>query len=253
MKKKKSIGESIVTIVVSVVILSWITASIGGMYHCYKKEYYPLLLAIFGQYFFVFGIFAVFANLPKREKIENRKYDFENSNNSKGKLKVGIGFFAGLLFGVVGAGCIAAGLILQFGDAVSKEMLDNIVPIACCMIFPIVGLVFIVIALYKMNYIKNYITTPVSGKVVKIERTSGKYFKPVWEYNYGGEQYRIKEKYFSSKCKYQKGDMAEIRINPYDPTEIDTGDDIYKAFLVFGSLFFVFGIFVVVGAITGFN
>lgn len=110
----------------------------------------------------------------------------------------------------------------------------------CVMLFPLLS------ALHK----KRYCTEPVMAKCVDIIVSKVKLDKrtvyercPVWEFDFGGETYKVTESSFSDHGNVELGDIKEILINPLDPKEV------YRklkrsitAVIIFGSFFVIMGI-----------
>lgn len=87
--------------IISVVFLLWFVASIVGMLYVAKTGKTALLLALFGQYFLVFGIIGL-VSIISDEGFKLRHVPI-------------------LIFPLVGAGAIAGGFIIQYGSEEFKD------------------------------------------------------------------------------------------------------------------------------------
>lgn len=246
---------SIVRILISVVFLLWFVVSITGLLYCARNEMHALLIAIFGQYFIVFGVIATCANAPKRVKTKTDTY-----LGGKGILKFNIGFFIGLFVTLIGLGCAIVGLIFQYGDKSLKDVMTNMIPVFGCLIFVIAGAGIVCVTLYKRWYNDTYVNYPVIATVVDVETQISKsgghsviLYAPTWEYDYNGEHFVQTQNYYSNYGKCDIGDKIAIRINPEIPTEFASERESDVPIIIFGCMFLAAGILAMICIIQNFG
>lgn len=118
--------------IISVVLLLWFVASLVGMVYVSKTGRTALLLALFGQFFLVFGIMGLIKAFS----------DF--------------GFKAKclpiLLLPLVGIGAIASGFIIQYGTEEFKEKCYDAVPYLFIILFAVVGVCLIIAGLHNRAF-----------------------------------------------------------------------------------------------------
>lgn len=76
-------------------------------------------------------------------------------------------------------------------------------------------------------------------------------YKPVYDFEYNGQNYRIESNISSNPARFEVGEKTEVKVNPADPQEIyvpaDKADDFATIiFIVFGVIFLIFGILLIV-------
>lgn len=243
-------------IFIGILFLLWFFGSIGGMLYCSENGLDALIVALFGQYFAVFGLIAFTNGLPKRVKSKKDTY-----TGGQGKLKFEPIFFIGLGLMVLGFTAVAFGIIFQFGSEEVKEFAMSLVPILLCSIFAIVGAGFIISAIYKRLYANKYMTTVVRATVTKVDsRMSSssnghrtRVYAPTYEYDYGGEHIKHKQSFYSNYCKVKQGDVLDVKINPEIPTEMFEGNFNLMFNFIFGGIFLFVGLAGVIAFVMNFG
>lgn len=213
-------------IVISIIVLVWFFASIGAMLYCSKQDMPWLVLALFGQYFIVFGAIALAAGIKGRQ--------FQPLP---------------LLFVLVGIGCAAAGLILQYGTDGMAKLLENLAPYLFLSIFVLVGVGMLAGGVTHYERKKNTCTYVVNARVVQLKTSRGKkgsiLYSPVYEIYYGGEYKKICSNMYTNVKVPQVGDYKQLMVNPADPDEIrEPGTETFLLwfFVGMGILFMACGI-----------
>lgn len=198
--------------ILSIVFIIWFVASIGGMLYISKQDNKWPLLALFGQYFLVFGL-VFLVNSIKNKKILGPE----------------------IIVTLVGAICVYAGIVLPKATPEERENFTRLVPFMFLGLFAIVGLIIIFNAIPKNK--KPAITsctTPVIASCIDIEsyessdgiNTSTPIYCPIYEFYYNGTTYRVKGDSYSNYCNVQIGDRTGLLINPVNPYEYTIPDAI---------------------------
>lgn len=189
--------------IISVVFLIWFVASIIGMVYVAKTGRTALLLAIFGQYFFVFGIIGLISAIsdggfkPKHVPI--------------------------LLFPLVGAGAIAGGFIIQYGSKDLKEKSLAAVPFIFIILFAVIGVGLIIAGLYLCLYLKLVCREYVNAECIEVLETrnshGGTAWCPVYSYYYNGQYYKVSNDVYTNTVYPSVGQQYELYINANNPMQ----------------------------------
>lgn len=238
------------TILITVVFLTWFFGSMGGLVWSSNKGMPGVTLALFGQYFLVFGGLLFTSSLKTminqmiEHKVSNQKMSYDIAP-----------VVAGGIMTFIGAVCTFIGLILEFGDDQMKSNLNLLAPILICMLFAIIGIVFICVAIFKVMYVKKHMTYEIEAEVISIQSHmsrdsdghSHRVYAPVWRYLFNGQTYTKQNPIsYGSKNKFHKGDVKTLRINPDNPTQIYAGPMEFMLYFILGISFTVCGIFAIV-------
>ena len=205
-KKKYSTGEHIL----SVIFLIWFVASIFGLIFTAKAGYISLTLAIFGQYFLVFGIAALASTIKDK--------------SFKPIL---------LLFPYVGLGTLVVGCILHWGSDSTKAKIKDMTPQLLLTIFIAAGIILLINAFLKFkDSRKCSVIVDTTCIEVKTKRSNtysgpnGNYsntlYCPVYEFYYNGTTYRVCDEYYSGFESTYEGESYQLKINPNNPNQFKT-------------------------------
>ncbi|MBE6157692.1 MAG: hypothetical protein E7160_02740 [Firmicutes bacterium] len=190
--------KKVFNIIISIIFIIWFIGSIYLLTTFAKQEKYGLILVIFGQVFFVFGLIFI-------------KKMFESKQILKDLIL--------LIFPIVGLGAMIIGLGINFNTEFIKKYAFLSVPI----IFFTIGLVGLIgITLQSINKKKNC-TYKIKGKIIREDKIydydSGSYsYKPIYAINYNNETLILSEEIYSIK-DYDIGEERELLINPTKPNE----------------------------------
>lgn len=189
--------------IISVVFLIWFVASIIGMVYVAKTGRTPLLLALFGQYFLVFGIVGLVSAIsdggfkPKHAPI--------------------------LLFPLVGAGAIIGGFIMQYGSEELKEKSLAAVPFIFIILFAVIGVGLIIAGLYTSLYLKLVCRECVNAECIEVLETrnshGGTAWCPVYSYYYNGQYYKVSNDVYTNTMYPSVGQQYELYINANNPMQ----------------------------------
>lgn len=230
-EKKNKIKNGII----GAVFLIWFFGSMIAMLVCSKLDNRTgILLALFGQYFLVFGILGVGAN---------RK-------NKPFPLPI-------LLFPLVGVLLLACGISIWVGGEQALVWLQKNAPYILIWIFPLVGAGMIVSATCNSRHLKRVCTREVQAKCIDVESTwspdrngrGGRYvYMPVYSIFYNGEEKILRNYIYTNMNRFEQGEYYYIKINPDNPEEfIDSNNKKAKGMsLILGVVFLVISVPVLV-------
>lgn len=203
---------SISSCILSIIFIIWFVASIGGMLYISKQDNKWPLLALFGQYFLVFGLVFLVNNI-KNKKILGPE----------------------IIVTIVGAICVYAGIVLPKATPEERESFIRLIPFAFLGLFTLVGLTIIFNAIPKKKKpATTNCTTQVIASCIDIEsyesydgiNMSTPTYCPIYEFYYNGITYRVKGRSYSNYCNVQIGDRTGLLINPANPYEYTIPDAI---------------------------
>ena len=165
-------------------------------------------LVMIGQVFLVMGI--VVCSKIKKEK---------------GK-PIGMEFLL-WLFPIVGAGTIIGGMINAFGDSLFIERFNkNVVPVAFCLIFVLVGLGVLIFPMVKRKKDRERCTVRIDADIINVKSTitvnnknrRRRVYAPVYRYYYQGKVYENSSTLYTG-YKITVNTKGEIYINPSDAND----------------------------------
>jgi len=211
--------------VISIIFILWFVASIAGMLYVSKTGRTALLLALFGQYFFVFGIIGLVSSI------------------SEGGFK--LRQVPLLIFPLVGAGSIAGGFIVQYGSKELKDKSLEALPYICIILFAIIGLGLIIGGLYNSFYLKLVCKEYVNAECVDVMVTKnshgGEVWCPVYSYYYNGQYYKSSNDIYSNGVYPSVGQNYELYINSKNPMQFYEPHNSIKT----GAIMIIIGIVIV--------
>lgn len=211
--------------IISIVFLVWFVASIGLLVYFAKTGKTALTLAVFGQYFLVFGIIGLVSTI---------------SNNGF-KLRC----LPILLFPLVGLGGIAGGIIIQYGSDEFKKRCIDAVPMIFILLFIVIGACLIIGGLYSALYLKLTCTEYVYAECIEVKKqynsNRSEVYCPVYSFNYNGQNYMVCNETYTNRFIPAVGQSYELYINPNNPMNI------YETFRTVstGVLMTILGVFIV--------
>ena len=189
--------------IISVVFILWFVASIVGMIFVAKTGRTALLLALFGQYFLVFGIVGLISAISE--------------NGFKAKC------IPILLVPLVGAGAIAGGFIIQYGSEEFKSKCFDAVPYIFIILFAVIGIGLVIAGLYSSLYLKlvckEYVSAECVDVLVRKNRHGGEVWCPVYSYSYNGQSYKSSSGIYTNDVYPSVGQDYELYINAKNPMQ----------------------------------
>lgn len=209
-----------------IIFLIWFFASMAGLLLVSETQH-PVewLMIIFGQYFLVFGVLAVWSNKGTR------------------RFPTII-----LMFPLVGLACMGSGIYMMIGGVDSHEKMNAFAPFFIVATFIVAGALMMHMSLSEMLYLKRVCTYEVNAKCVDIttslsKRKHGGYseiYMPTYSFWLNNEEHRVWNNQFSS-TKFTIGDYYKILVNPNNVNDfIDSNARIGNiGLLIIGTLFIV--------------
>lgn len=199
----------------TIIFITWFVASLLAIMETGRTGNI-LCVALFGQYFFVFGLIAMVTAIKAKES-----------------------FWLQSIFVLVGAGIVAGVLIYKFGTDALKQKLFDMIPLAGLSIFVIAGIVFLILAYREKFIIAPRYSYPVSAKCIKVlinyvdtERHGAKeVFCPVFYYNYNGKEYESSNNIYTD-TRFIEGNYYDINIDPENPEKFYQMDVLKKSFIM---------------------
>ena len=189
--------------IISTVFLIWFVASIGLLIYFAKAGKTALALAVFGQYFLVFGIAGIVSTI------------------SSGGFKLST--FPILLFPLVGIATMAGGIITQYGSKEFKEKCIDSLPMVFIILFIVIGIGLIIGGLYNGLYLRLVCKEYVSAQCIEVRKQymgdRGEKYCPVYTYEYNGQSYKACDDVYTNKYFHTVGINYELYINPKKPTQ----------------------------------
>ena len=230
--------------ILAILFVIWFFASIFAMiiFNILQKPI-SWIIALFGQYFLVFGIIVLFGKM------------LNGTKRTKKAIHLFLSYF--LIF--IGLNLIVIPLSYYYGDKNIKENIINII-LPIIIIFTTFILGFILVLSHIITLIqaktfdkisancinnKNYTSTNTSHND-NISHTNTLY-SPIWQGYYNGELLEFESDTFTNLYKPNIGDKEYIYINPKDP-EIFLDKTMLRGSL----LTCIIGIFFIGFAIAGF-
>lgn len=138
-------GPALKKLLITMIFLCWFVFSFVLLVYFAQAGNAALLVTVLGQYFTVFGFFAVYSGLSESNE---ETYDPEVEANKKS------GFYMGLFFMFVGTLAAVIGLIVTFSPDDVKFMILKNIPVIFAAFLITLGIVFGVVALIKMRNVK---------------------------------------------------------------------------------------------------
>ncbi len=183
--------------------LIWFVASIIALFLTAKTAPW-LAISVFGQYFLVFGLIALFSMIKE------------------GKFTP---IF--LIFLFVGLIAVLFGIVMQYGDEASQASFKQMIPYAGTSIFFVMGILFIINYFVRSNQNKNCIeivrATCVDMKKRKNGTSDGMSYTmyntycPVFGFTYNGKSYEVNNNIYTQVPDVELGEQIDLYINPQHP------------------------------------
>ena len=214
----------------TIIFITWFVASLLAIMETGRTGNI-LCVALFGQYFFVFGLIAMVTAIKAKQS-----------------------FWMQSIFVLVGAGIVAGVLIYKFGTDALKQKLFDMIPLAGISIFVIFGIVLLIMAYREKFIIAPRYSYPVSAKCIKIltrhvyrdDHGTDEVYCPVFYYNYNGKEYESSNNTFGD-TKFIEGNYYDINIDPENPEKFYIPEVLKKSFimeLILGLVLTAAGVFV---------
>ena len=201
--------------IVGAIFIIWFVASLLAIMETIRLGNI-LCVALFGQYFLVFGLIGMVTAIKAKES-----------------------FWIQSIFVLVGAGIVAGVLIYKFGTDALKQKLFDMIPIAGLSIFIIGGIVFLIMA-YRTKFIigprYNY---TISAKCVEVltdyvstkRHAVKEIFCPVFYYNYNGKEYESSNNTYTD-TRFIEGNYYDINIDPENPEKFYQPKTLKTSFII---------------------
>ncbi len=194
--RKYTFGE----IVFTIVFMTWFVGSIAAMVVLAKSGMPILAIGVFGQYFLVFGIAAIWSGIKNK-----------NFNPIV------------LILPIVGIVGIAVSVVWQFGAEETIEFIEENGWMALLAVFVIVGILLEVYAFYitigQKRKFSHSVTAICVDILVSYNDEGQEIYCPVYEAYVGGIKNTVSNNIYSKWIDVQIGDMKDIGVNEYFPGE----------------------------------
>lgn len=197
--------------VATILVLIWLLGSFAAFIILAVMEKADWAMLVFGQVFLVLGIILCCKSKDNKDKNgKKRKFNFLN-----------------LIFPVAGSGIILVCLFYMLADkSLINSFNENILPVLCCSLFAVVGLVMLGVGIVKPIKDKARCSVLVTAEVIDIKRRlssdsdggSTWVYAPVYRYYYQGRDYLNESDLYSSSV-VKVGTQQEIRLNPNNPND----------------------------------
>ena len=211
--RKYTFGE----IVFTIVFMTWFVGSIVMMIFLARNEMATLAIGVFGQYFLVFGIAAIWAGIKSK-----------NFNPIV------------LILPIVGIASIAVSVVWQFGAEETIEFIEENGWMALLALFIIVGVFMEVYAIAgtigeKRKFSKSVTATCVDI-LVNYDNAGREIYCPVYETYVGGIKNVVSNNIYSTKMDVHIGDIKIISVSEYFPGECYENETSNRMGIILGIL-----------------
>lgn len=192
-----------------ILFLIWFIGSLGGLIY-FSKVNHDISLIIFGQYFLVFGLIALYNKIP-----------------------------VGWIFFLVGLGIILVPMFIRNPDLLGFDVNWEFLGVFVLgLIFTLVGIVVDFIYLSSNKKLKERCSTLVDATITKIAEDG----IPIYEYEFNKRKYRVRGVRFKGCYVTQR---VQLMINSSKPREAYFDNKTEKLFMhIFAFFFASAGIFV---------
>lgn len=206
MKQNKSFG------IITIIFVLWFILSIfGGIYFVNIGE--AIGVALFGQYFLIFGLLMFFGS----------------------KQKIGIIFALIGLFVLVWIGVVAFGINIPVNEDLIGFVKEKFLPWFGVSMFPLIGMCMMIIPMRFENKKRHRCSVAVEAKCVRLKKTHSirtnsdiwnyndyEIYSPVWNYYVAGKTYTYCDNCYSRVSSAEVGDVCTLYVNP------DNFNDVYS-------------------------
>lgn len=186
-----------------VIFFAWFFASIIALMY-FSKTNQLFSVAVFGQYFLVFGLLG-----------------FNASKNEKGFDK-----YFPLIFALVGLICIIVPLLMANPDFLSVTIIwDNAIPALMLLAFVLSGFGLIFIPMISRRKKLETTTYKITATIKKYKTTRGDsstVYCPIYEFYYNGKEYLVDDNSYTNVGVKPVGTNVELLIDPNNPEEFLT-------------------------------
>lgn len=131
MSKKR--GYSVGEIIITVIFILWFIGTLVGLLYFSDKDNVAMVVLLFGNYLFVFGLSAIFLVGMKLKKIWI------------------------LLFPIIGLTMMVMGSIFMRSSDKAKLKIENLTPVLLISVFIVVGIGLVLITIAEDNRLKKYV------------------------------------------------------------------------------------------------
>lgn len=219
----KKIIDIIKNIIFPIIFLIWFIASIVGMFLLSENNPHYMVM-LFGQYFFVFGMFPLFS---KSEDISDK--------------------LISIPFILVGLGCIIIPYLMINPRLLEVEIVwDSVILLLLILLFVIAGFFMIVFPIFKRKKLEKLCTLTVPAKIVRHEYqysdNGNKLYCPIYEFEFNKNKYEVSNNIYSNIGLKPVGSIHNIKINPDDPYQFLCNASMYNFSIIMGILFLVVSI-----------
>ena len=194
-ERKHGIGS----IIISIVFLAWFLGSIGAMFYYSQQKMGAMIVILFGQLFFIFGLIAVISGIMNK--------DFQPIT---------------LIFPLVGIGCLVGGSIFQFGSEAIVKYLNDALPYIFLCLFMIVGASVVIGAYFTSKRKHETCTYCITATCVEVKsryHKGSRTYCPIYEIYFRDEMIQICNNVYTNMNHIEVGETREVYLNPENPKE----------------------------------
>ncbi|MDI9509679.1 MAG: hypothetical protein WAP98_00575 [Caldicoprobacterales bacterium] len=225
MSKKR--GYSVGEIIITVIFILWFIGTLVGLLYFSDKDNVAMVVLLFGNYLFVFGLSAIFLVGMKLKKIWI------------------------LLFPIIGLTMMVMGSIFMRSSDKAKLKIENLTPVLLISVFIVVGIGLVLITIAEDNRLKKICTYRIMAKCIKLNTTisrsniSGygtrirRLYAPVFSYYFREKNYVVAHDKYTNYGYPEVDESVYIFINPDNPSEIYFPSKINKILLISGGIIFL--------------
>lgn len=191
--------HGIVSIILSIVFVAWFLGSIGGMIYFSQKNMGAMIVILFGQLFFIFGLIAVISGIVSK--------NFQPIT---------------IIFPLVGIGCLVGGGIFQFGSEVIVKYLEDALPYIFLCLFMIVGASVVLGAYFTSKRKHEICTYCVMANCVEVKshyHKGSRTYCPIYEIYFRDEMIQLCNNTYTNINRVEVGETREVYVNPDNPKE----------------------------------
>lgn len=180
------------------IFLIWFIGSMIAMPYLFSiNPNYGVMM--FGQYFLVFGIIFLKAAKKSEERV------------------------IPILFGLIGLSCIIIPYLMMKPEVDGIEINREIVfKLLCVCVFVLGGLMAVFMPIIRIKNLKGKCTIEVEATIIKndfIYNGRHKTYCPVYEFEFNGKKYEVKNNQYTNIYVKPVGTIVNIKVNPDNPEE----------------------------------
>ncbi|NLK99681.1 MAG: hypothetical protein GX271_03365 [Clostridiales bacterium] len=217
-------------VVFTVIFILWFIASILGLIYFSENDNTGMVVLLFGNYLFIFGLIGIYFGGIKLKNIWI------------------------LLFPTIGLVLMVSSAIFMWGSDKAILQLGELIPVLLLCLFIVVGTGLVLGTIVSDNNLKKRCTYQIIAKCVKLNSrlfrsTSRDYgskvkrlYAPVFSYYFRNKNYEVEYDFYKRTGYPNVDDRVYIFINPDYPTEIYWPSKSTKLLLIaMGSIFIIAG------------